>query len=432
MSFVHEEAAGHGVLPGLGSTPCVTKLWECACRIAAIGLSHTAMRETGAFRVALRVLHEAAQSTDAPAQIAYSLALTFISRLADDLKVMQPNLSAAPTSSEADSVPAQGLAELFAALKRPHGKDRATAIEALTRLLQRPGVVAYLATQHTSSSIGTQGLLSAWGACPDSWKLRASIAQCMQALTFSLRERNVFAHVPNSEIVLGKLLVDTMPAASKVLIRKSKDQGALEARAALAATIALCCAHHKGASQAFRDQGMDALLGAELRAAVENLNHQANATVEANPSLRLPIFDFHSSTGVLAGWAAVALSRIWAPEDYATIPVICKDTLTLLAQILLSGQAAIFGLPTAAAEAVPTAGEPGAALELQLLRNSAICELAAAALLHCEGPAVTWEQNLKHGLQLLRCAGEQPRELALTGLMVVSICGATCLQPPAW
>ncbi|KAK9829965.1 hypothetical protein WJX72_008923 [[Myrmecia] bisecta] len=104
-------------------------------------------------------------------------ALEFTVRLSADRKVMKA--ATAPESGPADrtSVLELGFATLFAALKRPAGADRDRAIKALRQLLYGSKSVAFFSV-HVTSGIGMQGLLDAWGDCPDSRPLRAYVADC--------------------------------------------------------------------------------------------------------------------------------------------------------------------------------------------------------------------------------------------------------------
>ncbi|KAK9818414.1 hypothetical protein WJX72_012345 [[Myrmecia] bisecta] len=99
MRHVHEEAASAG-LPGLGSAPFVTKLWECVFQLAAHSSADASMRDNGVFPMALRLLHQASQRMALASRAAYSLALEFIVRLSADRRVMEA--ATAPESGPAD------------------------------------------------------------------------------------------------------------------------------------------------------------------------------------------------------------------------------------------------------------------------------------------------------------------------------------------
>ncbi|KAK9829826.1 hypothetical protein WJX72_008079 [[Myrmecia] bisecta] len=155
----------------IGSTTQV--FWKCACHLASDSKSWPAMRESRAFVGGLRALAVAAKM---PRPEAYSLVLTFISRLAADPQVMVDGATPESCSWRTGAVPPEGFAELFAALQRPAGPDRDAAVATWTHLLARGDPVYKLLTQ-PKYGVGQRKLMQAWGV--DNWSLRLQVAKAL-------------------------------------------------------------------------------------------------------------------------------------------------------------------------------------------------------------------------------------------------------------
>ncbi|KAK9828804.1 hypothetical protein WJX72_002158 [[Myrmecia] bisecta] len=407
--FLHEVASAG--LPGLGSAPFVTNLWECVFQLAAYSSADASMRDNGVFPMALRVLHEASQSTAPASRAAYSLALEFIKRLSADMRVMEA--ATAPESGPADRAPVLelGFATLFAALKRPAGADRDSAILALTQLLCGSKLVAFFSA-HCPSGLGMQRLLEAWGDCPDSWPLRTFIADCMLAVTCALGARKAFAHVPNGWARLAALHKQTSGAVPHEEQRWACSM--------LSGVVALCARDCEEARQVLKAHGMVMQVRLQLQHALA-LEQDRMSEEDASPHAELCVVNCSSTGIVFIGWLACALNQLVQPSEYQDMWPSIKDGVLSLAGTILSGRHNAFTYQSSGAANAIVLGHHNAftcqpsdaakaanADKLYMLRNAALCGLVADGLVHLEAPPA-WDAWLRNALQMLRTAAEVAR-----------------------